>query len=107
MTHPLVISDRAHGQLEEACRWWAEHRSQEEAERWYAAFVEALLSLQERPDQCPRAPEDHLFPFDVRQLVFGLGGKRTHRALFTIRPDMVYVFSIRHLAQAPISPDNL
>jgi len=106
MTHPLVISDRAREQLEATCRWWAEKWSVEQAERWYDGFAEALSSLRENPESLPRAAEDHLFPFDVRQLNYGFSSKPTHRALFTIRPDMVYVFSIRHLAQKPITPDD-
>ena len=107
MTYPLVLSDRARDQLEAACRWWAENRSVEQAERWYDGFAEVLSSLRENPERCPHSPEDHLFPFDVRQLNYGLSGKPTHRALFTIRSDMVYVFSIRHLAQKPVTPDDL
>ena len=38
---------------------------------------------------------------------FGLGSKLTHRALFVIRPDMVYVIAIRHLAQRSLRPDDL
>ena len=105
--HPLVISDRARDQLAAACQWWAENRSVEQAERWYDGFAEALLSLCHNPERFPRAAEDHLFPFDVRQLNYGLSGKPTHRALFTLRPDMMYVFSIRHLAQEPVTADDL
>lgn len=107
MTYQLVVSDRARDQLEAACQWWAENRSVEQAERWYDGFAEALLSLCDSPERFPCAPEDHLFPFDVRQLNYGLSGKPTHRALFTIRPDIVYVFSIRHLAQRSITPDDV
>lgn len=107
MTYRLAISDHARDQLEGACRWWAENRSAEQAERWYDGISEALLSLRENPGRCTHAAESSAFPFDVQQLNYGLGRKPTHRALFTIRGDMVYVFSIRHLAQKPVTPDNL
>ena len=106
MTRPVVISDHAESQLEAACRWWAENRSVDQAERWYEGFAIAIFSLGEDPERFPLAPGDHLFPFDLRQLNYGLGGRPTHRALFTIRPDMVYVFSIRHAAQQPVTPDD-
>ena len=48
-----------------------------------------------------------MFPFEVRQMTYGLGSRPTHRALFVIRPDMVYVIAIRHLAQRAVSPDDL
>ncbi len=86
---------------------WAENRSVEQAERWYDGFSEALLSLPQNPEHHALAAESSAFPLDVRQLNFGIGRKPTHRALYTIRGDMVYVFSIRHLAQRPVTPDDL
>jgi plasmid stabilization system protein ParE len=107
MSYRLVISDHARDQLEAACRWWAENRSVEQAERWYDGFSEALLSLPKNPERCPFAAESSAFPFDVRQLNYGIGRKLTHRALFTVRGEIVYVFSVRHLAQKPVTPDDL
>jgi plasmid stabilization system protein ParE len=107
MKLPVVLSDLARGQLESNCDWWAKNRSAEQAERWYDGFAEALMSLYENPQRCQKAPENHLFPYDVRQLNYGLGSKATHRALFTIRQDMVYVISIRHLAQKAVTPDDV
>ena len=46
-------------------------------------------------------------PFEIRQLVYGLGRKRTHRAIFTIRPDQVVVLTIRHLAQSDLGSEDL
>jgi hypothetical protein len=43
--YQLVISDRARDELETACQWWSENRSAQQAERWYDAFSEALLSV--------------------------------------------------------------
>lgn len=107
MTYRLVISDHARDQLEGACRWWAENRSVEQAERWYEGFSEILLSLPQNPKRYALAAESSAFPFEVRQLNYGTGRKPTHRALFTIRGEIVYVFSIRHLAQKPVTPDDL
>ena len=75
MTYRLVISDHARDQLEGACSWWAENRSAEQAERWYDGFSAALLSLCENPERYTLAAESSVFPFDVRQLNYGLGRK--------------------------------
>lgn len=101
------VIDRAVEQLEKNYRWWAKHRSQPQAARWYNGFLDAILALEENPQQHPLAAESADFPYEVRELHFGLGSRPTHRALFTIRPDCVAVFSIRHAAQGPASPDNL
>lgn len=53
------------------------------------------------------AHENDAFPFCVRQLVYGLGRTKTHRALFEVRDDRVVIFAIRHLAQADVTPEDL
>ena len=107
MPWQVILADRAHVDLEENCQWWAEHRSVEQAERWYDAFASAIQSLATTAQQHAKARESHRFPFELRQLNFGLGKHPTHRAVYTIRPDMVLVLWIQHLAQADLTPDDL
>ena len=107
MKYRVVVDPRIHDQLREACRWWAENRSAEQAEQWYEGISKAIESLGENPLRHGLAPEDESFPIEVRNVLYGLSRKPTHRAIFTIRPDMVYVFSVRHVAQKPLTPDDL
>jgi plasmid stabilization system protein ParE len=107
MIYRVILNDRAEGQLEAAYLWWLEHRSPKQATRWYNEFLEALHGLRENPGRFGVAHEDPKFPYSVRELRFGMGSRVTHRALFTIRDDIVYVFSIRHVAQKDVSPDEL
>ena len=107
MTYEVYVTDKASRQLEAAARWWAENRSVEQARRWYDGFVAAIRSLAKNPQQFPLAPETDAFPIAMRQLVYGLGRKKTHRAVFAVRPDRVVVYAVRHLAQDEITPDDL
>ena len=107
MKYRVILNERAENQLEAAYVWWSKHRSAEQATRWYNGFLDALLRLGENPKQCALAQEDAKFPYPVREFRYGLGRRTTHRALFTIRKDIVYVFSIRHVAQRSVSPDDL
>jgi len=107
MSLRVDITDRAHRQLDAIADWWAENRSPEQAERWYAAFARAIDGLGDSHHLCGRAAEDTRFPFELRELLFGMGGSPTHRALFTVRPDSVLVLVIRHVAQADVSIDAL
>ena len=107
MKSRVVLHDRAKQFLWDARRWWAENRSAEQAEQWNEGFLSALESLDHHPERCPFAPERASFPYEVRELYYGLGDRPTHRALFTIRPEMVYVLTIRHLSQKPVTPDDL
>ena len=107
MNFTVVLTDRAARELEETARWWAENRSTMEAERWYTAFLQAIFSLERNPERCAFARENGKLPYEVRQLTFGLGRRFTHRAVLTIRDDIVVILSIRHLAQQDIATDEV
>ena len=107
MTHHVVLTRRADHELEDATNWWAEHRSPDQAARWYAGFSDAIASLGENPERCPLAPENGRFAYHIRELHYGLRSRPTHRAVFTIRPDMVLVLTIRHAAQADLTEEDL
>ncbi len=99
MSVPVILQREAEEQIVASARWWAEHRSAEQAQRWYANILRAIDSLSADAGRYPLAREDEYFPYELRQMNFGLGGRMTHRVLFTIRPDAVLVLSVRHVAQ--------
>ena len=107
MSYEVVVTRLAERELDEAADWWAAHRSQEQAERWYNGFIEGIISLEDNPERCPLSRENEAFPYEIRDLLYGLGRRRTHRAVFTIRPDKVVVLTIRHLAQKDLSAADL
>jgi plasmid stabilization system protein ParE len=99
--------DKAHQDLLDNCTWWATHRSEAEAERWYDGFSKAIKKLATDAERHALARENANFPFELRQLNYGLGRRPTHRALYTIRPDMILVLRIAHLAQDDFSTDDV
>jgi len=107
MRLPVIIQREAEEQIVDSARWWAEHRSAEQAARWYAGIVDAIDTLADNPQRCPLARENPAFPYELRELHFGLGSRPTHRVLFTIRPDAVVVLSVRHGAQQDVTPEDL
>ena len=104
--YDVILTDRAQGELDGTHKWWAANRSSQQADRWYVGFVKEMLTLEENPERCPLAPENDLFPYEVRQLHYGLGGKPTHRALYAVRPDNVVILRVRHLAQKPLTDED-
>ena len=66
--------------------------------------MNAASSLAADPSRSALAAENDRFPYEIRQLNFGIGPKSTHRLLFTVRPGKVVVLRVRHLAQQPIEP---
>jgi len=107
MMLPVLVRPRAEQQLLEIAKWWAENRSTEQADQWLTGIVDGIKSLADSADKCPLASESTGLPFEVRELRFGLSSRPTHRVLFTIREDCVYVILIRHLAQRPIDIEDL
>jgi plasmid stabilization system protein ParE len=102
MSHEVLITLRAEQEAQLIHDWWARHRSPEQAARWYDTFWNCLLSLEQQPERCALASENGRFPYELRQLNFGVAGKPTHRLVYTIRHDRVVVLRVRHLAQQEI-----
>ena len=105
-TFEVLLTKKAQDEIDQAYDWWTENRSPEQANRWYVGFFEAMISLEQNPTRLPLAPESDYFPYELRQLNYGLGSKPTHRAVFTIRDKVVLILRIRHLAQRSITPDG-
>ena len=107
MSLPVLVTERAHNELDDAYRWWAKHRSSEQANRWYNEFLVALESLADDANRWAVARENDNFPYEIRELHFGLARRPTHRAVFTIRPESVLVLTIQHVSQRELTSDDL
>lgn len=96
-------------QLAGSALWWAEHRDADQAAGWLDGFEQSIAALCTNPEQHGLARENNLYelPYPVRQLLYGIGRKPTHRAVFEIRGDTVYVLAIRHLAQHDLDAKEL
>ena len=87
----------------------SEHRDADQASRWLVGFEEAIASLGDDPERLGLARENDLYdlPYPVRQLTYGLGKEPTHRAVYEVRGDTVFVVAVRHLAQDHLSSEEL
>ena len=84
MTFGVHISDLAENDIDSAYRWWRENRSAEQANRWFHEIHEAVITLTDMPFRCPRCDESDLHKAGIRQLLFGIGRRLTHRIIFVI-----------------------
>ena len=107
MTYRVIVLPKAEVQLYRNALWWADHRSLEQSLRWADGFEVAIKSLAENPDKHSLARENESLPITVRQLLYGLGNKPTHRAVFEVRDEIVYVHAVRHLAQRDLTSEDL
>lgn len=109
MTYRIVLTSKSELQLAEAALWWSENRDAVQAARWLEKFEETLATLAQNPQKHGVIHETAIydFPHTVRQLPFGLGRKPTHRAVFEIRGETVYVVAVHHLAQRDLLPEDI
>ncbi|MGE0378526.1 MAG: type II toxin-antitoxin system RelE/ParE family toxin [Planctomycetaceae bacterium] len=103
----VTITEPAEQDIHNAYEWWRDHRSADEAARWYENIIPAIDTLRELPDRCPLAPETDLYPSGLRELHFGIGRRPTHRIIFTIEGTTVVVLRVRHSAQRDLRRDDL
>src|SRR5882672_10293119 len=107
MSRRVVITEQAEREMQSTFNWWAEHRSKRQADRWYAGLAKAITDLSENPERHGQSRERERFAFEIRDLLFGLGRRPSHRAVFTIRGEEVLVLTIRHVAQRDLSPEDI
>jgi hypothetical protein len=67
----------------------------------------AIATLRDIADRCAPAIEADLHPLGLRQLLFGLGRRPTHRIIFLVDGKRVIIYRIRHTAQATLDFDDL
>lgn len=103
----VEITEPAKQDVRENHRWWSEHRSAEQAERWYRGVIAAMHDLAETADRHAYATESALRAANVKQVSFGLGRKPSHRILFAVRVDVVVVYRVRAFAQDGIGLSKL
>jgi plasmid stabilization system protein ParE len=108
MKFTVVISPRAIDRLWAAARWYASTSgSMQLAIEWHDGFLARLKSLEANPERCGLSAESDNLPFEIREIYYGSGRKKTHRALFTITGSVVEVLTIRHFAERPVRHEEL
>ncbi|WP_375505785.1 type II toxin-antitoxin system RelE/ParE family toxin [uncultured Nostoc sp.] len=74
MAFQVEITPIAETQIKQAYRWYRE-RNPEFADRWFRGLMNAIATLQEKPQRCALAVEHEIFPEEVRQLLYGKSKK--------------------------------
>lgn len=105
MSRPVFLTRNAERQLLVAADWYAQHDRQV-ADDWFNGLVAALDALATHAERFSLARENDEFPFELREMLYGLGRRKTHRVLFVIRPDKIVVHQIRHVAQQNVTTDG-
>ncbi|MGL4513479.1 MAG: type II toxin-antitoxin system RelE/ParE family toxin [Lacipirellulaceae bacterium] len=104
MTYRVVVTEEARIVAETDAAWWAQHRSPEQAARWLDGLHAAVAGLAESPLAHGLARESKELGHELREMLYGLGGSRTHRVLYEVRGDEVLVVTVRHTARDDYRP---
>jgi plasmid stabilization system protein ParE len=106
MNYRIIVEPTAEREIRSAVRWKTENASPTVAARWYNGLIRKIDTLRRHPFRCPLAAENDKFPEEIRELLYGRGGKRTHRhrIIFTIREDAVHILYVRHTARDELEP---
>ena len=103
----VVILPQAIRDIDRNAGWWAERHSVDQAILWSETVYRQLESLAEFPQRNGLSAENGEFPYEIRDKLVGVGSRRTHRAIFTIKDDTVFVLSIRRGAQDFLQPSDI
>ena len=103
MTFRVETTAAAEQDADAILDWLLSQHAGDAGMRWFLALQEAIASLAEFPERCPLAPENSVFPFEVRQLLYG-HIPHVYRVLFTVEGETVYVLHIRHARRRPLKP---
>lgn len=107
MKFRVSILPQARRDIDRNADWWAEHHSVEQALPWSDAVYDQLETLAEFPERNGLSSENGEFPYAIRDKLVGLGSRRSHRAVFTIKGDTVFVLSVRRGAQDILRPSDV
>lgn len=105
--YEVVLTHEAEKQILDIAVWWSENRDPGQAQRWLAGFEIAINNLAYTADRYPLAREAERFEYPLYNLLYGLGRRSTHRAVYRIRDNRVEVLAVRHLAQQDLVPKNV
>ena len=103
----VLINATAESDMQSAADWWKQNRSTQQAEHWYDGIYKAIKTLSENPERCSLAAENEHTQKEIRQLLFGVSQKTTHRILFYVDGNSVTVFRVLHVARAKIRDVDL
>jgi plasmid stabilization system protein ParE len=108
MTRSLVIPGRVERELRTIVAWYrTTSGSSSVAQRWHDGIVVAIRSLARRPRRGSPARENDRFDFDLFELAYGSGKRRTHRILYRFDDQEVRILAIRHVAQDDVTDADL
>lgn len=106
MEFAIRFTRRASIELHRVSDWYND-QSTGLGEEWLGGIQRAITSLSDNPERFGLSHETDQFSYELRELYYGIGRRKTHRVLFRIAEEEVIVLGIRHFSQRDAAPDDL
>ena len=106
MPYRVELSRTATRDISRVFAWYGDH-NENLGQRWHDGVLQRINSLATNPERCGLAHETNDFDFEIREHLYGVGRKKTHRILFQITEETVEVLAVRHVAQQDFSSDDI
>jgi hypothetical protein len=103
----VLVSARAALDIQRNAEWWAAHHSRLQAAEWFYCVYDQLEAIGSSPLSYGLSLENGLFPFEVRDALVGLGGRKSYRAIFGVHEDHLTVYRVLRAAEGSINADDL
>jgi plasmid stabilization system protein ParE len=100
MMHRVIVTQTAAADIAEQVAYISDD-SFTAAAKWYDGCLDAFQSLRSMPQRCRLAAEAETFEREIRQLIY-----HSHRILFEVLGETVYVLHVRHGARQPVTPNS-
>ena len=109
MAYRVELSPTAFADIEAILLGIRQYQSLEKANQWFAGCYEAILSLEQFPERCPRAPEDDYIKKTIRQRLYK--HREVYRILFTVQSSrdgegLVQIHRVLHSAQKRLRTES-
>ena len=106
MTLRIRVTQPAENDIRGIAQWYSDH-AKGLGRKWKRGIRKSIASLDKNPERCGLARETDDLDFDLRELLYGAGRKKTHRILFRVIEKTVEVLAVRHVAQQDFSSDDI
>jgi plasmid stabilization system protein ParE len=109
MSLRVVVTEEAEANISANAEWWAENRSVDQARRWKEEVRLQIVGLVESASRCAHSRENGRprFKVELWDKPVGLGRGNSHRIVFTIHSETIFVLAVRSTGQDDLTPDDL
>lgn len=107
MTFRVVVLPQAKADILRNARWWAANHSVDQALDWLSAVEGQLQKLDKNPERFGVSPENGIFKYEIRQMLVGLGNRKSYRAVYTLKESTVFVLTVRRGEEDTIKANEL